>query len=78
MVLRKIVLATCAATAFAVLAGCGGGSTDAPAAGGVPGGGGTTGGTTGGSTGGSGGGTTTIQGISTPASVAVVTATNAN
>jgi len=56
------VRGACIAAVFAALAGCGGGSSTA--------------GNSGGQSGGSGG--TTIQGIATPSSVAVVTANNAN
>lgn len=56
------------ATLVAMLAACGGGSdstVDSSTGGGSSGGGG-------------GGGTATIEGIATPSSVSVVTATNAN
>ena len=59
---RKFARGACIAAVFAALAGCGGGSSTA--------------GSSGGQSGGSGG--TTIQGIATPSSVAVVTANNAN
>ena len=70
MTLKKVVRATAVTAALGMLAGCGGSNSASTAAGA---GSGT------GSNGGSGGGNTqTIQGIATPESVAVVTATNAN
>lgn len=73
----KAVLVMCVAAALGALPGCGGGSSAATT---TTGGGGlsTGSGVTGGTAGGSGGGTTTIQGIATPSSVSVVTATNVN
>ena len=73
MMWRKLMGGACVAALFGLLAGCGGSSTTAAnAAGGSQSSGG-------GSQTGSGGGTTsTIQGIATPSSVSVVTATNSN
>jgi len=65
---RRVMSGTCVAAVLGVLAGCGGSA--APAASTTNGSGGTTNG--------SGGTTSTIQGIATPSSVAVVTATNSN
>jgi hypothetical protein len=67
MTLKKTVPAAALAAAITLLAGCGSNST-ATTAGTGPGG----------QTGGTGGNTPTIQGVATPESVAVVTATNAN
>jgi hypothetical protein len=66
---RKVLSGACVAAVFGLLAGCGGSSS-------TTGGGQTSG--SGGSQAGSGGTTTTIQGIATPSSVSVVTATNSN
>ena len=66
--LKRIAHAACVVAAFGFLTGCGGSST---AAGNAAGG-------SGGNPGGSGGTTTTIEGIATPSSVAVVTANNSN
>ncbi|MDB6090947.1 MAG: hypothetical protein JWN85_3731 [Gammaproteobacteria bacterium] len=70
MIFRKLVSGVCVAAAVGFLAACSGGS---PAA--NTGGGQSTGGST---SGGGGGGTQAIQGVATPSSVSVVTATNAN
>jgi len=64
----RMLSGACVAAVFGLLAGCGGSSTTAANT--------TNGG--GGSQTGSGGTTTTIQGIATPSSVSVVTATNSN
>jgi hypothetical protein len=67
MMWRKVLSGACVAALFGLLAGCGGGSsTAASSAGGIPtaGGGGTT--------------SPPVQGIATPSSVSVVTATNSN
>jgi len=64
---RRVLSGACVAAVFGLLAGCGGSST--PAA--------NTNGSAGSQTG-SGGTTATIQGIATPSSVSVVTATNSN
>jgi hypothetical protein len=66
---RKVLSGACVAAVFGLLAGCGGNSSTTS--------GGQTSGT-GGSQTGNGGTTSTIQGIATPASVSVVTATNSN
>jgi hypothetical protein len=66
---RRVVSGVCVAAVFGLLAGCGGSSVAA--------GGSQTSGN-GGSQSGSGGSTPTIQGIETPSSVSVVTATNSN
>jgi hypothetical protein len=71
--LRTIMRAASVAAACIVLAGCGGSST--PSSTGSSGGG-TVGGTQGGDNGGNP--PEIIQGVATPSSVAVVTATNAN
>jgi hypothetical protein len=65
MMWRKVLGSACVAAVFGLLAGCGG-SSSANTAGGSPAG--------------SGGGTTSppVQGIATPSSVSVVTATNSN
>jgi hypothetical protein len=76
--LKPIVRAATVTTAVILLTGCGGSSTAANTG---TGGNGTVGGTSGGTggTGGTGGNPPeTIQGVATPSSVAVVTATNAN
>jgi len=73
MMWRKVVGGACVAAVFGLLAGCGGSSV---AAGSTAGGSQSSG--NGGSQTGSGGSTPTIQGIETPSSVAVVTATNSN
>jgi hypothetical protein len=66
MMWRKILGGACVAAVFGLLAGCGGSSATAAN-------------TAGGSPTGSGGGTPpTVQGIATPSSVSVVTATNSN
>jgi hypothetical protein len=66
MMLRKVLCGACVAVVFGVLAGCGGSSTAVTN-------------TTGGSQpSGNGGTTPAIQGIATPSSVSVVTATNSN
>jgi hypothetical protein len=70
MMWRKVLCGACVAAVFGLLAGCGGSSATAAGGSQTSGGGSQTG---------SGGGTTpTIQGIETPSSVAVVTATNSN
>ena len=62
---RKVMGGACVAAVFGLLAGCGGSSATAA--------------NTGGSQSGNGGGTTPpVQGIATPSSVSVVTATNSN
>ncbi|MFL6605511.1 MAG: hypothetical protein ACJ8R9_29825 [Steroidobacteraceae bacterium] len=66
---RKVLSGAFVVAVFGLLAGCGGNSSTTS--------GGQTSGT-GGSQTGSGGTTATIQGIATPASVSVVTATNSN
>lgn len=71
MMWRKVLGGACVAALFGLLAGCGGSSATVANTGGSQ----STG--NGGSQTGSGGGTT-IQGIATPSSVAVVTATNSN
>lgn len=74
---RAFCRALSVATLVAMLAGCGGGSdsaADASTGGGSSGG---AGGSGGGSSGG-GGDTAAIEGVATPSSVSVVTATNAN
>jgi len=72
MSLRSWFHGLCIAVMFGMLVGCGGsGSSTASTAGGSSTGGSSTGGS-------SSGGTTPIQGIATPQSVSVVTATNAN
>ena len=65
MMWRKVMGGACVAAVFGLLAGCGGSSSVN---------------TSGGSPTGSGGGTTSppVQGIATPSSVSVVTATNSN
>ena len=73
MMWRRVVGGFCVAAVFGVLAGCGGSSV---AAGNAAGGSQTSG--DGGSQTGSGGTTPPIQGIATPSSVSVVTATNSN
>jgi hypothetical protein len=67
MMWRKVLGGACVAAVFGLLAGCGGNSATAASTGG-------------GSPTGSGGGTTSppVQGIATPSSVSVVTATNSN
>jgi hypothetical protein len=63
---RKVMGGACVAAVFGLLAGCGGSSATAANTGG-------------GSQSGNGGGTTPpVQGIATPSSVSVVTATNSN
>ena len=63
---RRFLSGGCVAAVFGLLAGCGGSAA-------------TSANTAGGSQTGSGGGSTpTIQGIATPSSVSVVTATNSN
>jgi hypothetical protein len=70
MTLKKVIRATAVNAAVVMLTGCGGSNSANITAGAGPGTG---------SNSGSGGGTTqTIQGIATPESVAVVTATNTN
>lgn len=70
MTLKKTVRGAALAAAITLLAGCGSNSAGPTA-------GTSSGGQTGG-TGGTGGNTQTIQGVATPESVAVVTATNTN
>jgi hypothetical protein len=66
MMWRKVLGGACVAAVFGLLAGCGGSSATAANTGG-------------GSQSGNGGGTTPpVQGIATPSSVSVVTATNSN
>jgi hypothetical protein len=65
---RRVLSGACVAAVFGLLAGCGGSST--PAANTTSG--------SGGSQTGSGDTTAAIQGIATPSSVSVVTATNSN
>ncbi|HEV7442853.1 MAG TPA: hypothetical protein VGO18_09680 [Steroidobacteraceae bacterium] len=66
MMWRKVMGGACVAAVFGLLAGCGGSSATAANTGG-------------GSQSGNGGGTTPpVQGIATPSSVSVVTATNSN
>jgi hypothetical protein len=66
MMWRKVVGGACVAAVFGLLAGCGGSSATAANTGD-------------GSQSGNGGGTTPpVQGIATPSSVSVVTATNSN
>jgi hypothetical protein len=65
MMWRRVVGGVCVAAVFGFLAGCGGSSVAA-------------GNAAGGSQTGSGGSTPAIQGIATPSSVSVVTATNSN
>jgi hypothetical protein len=71
---RKFLGCACVAVVFGVLAACGGSSTTAA----NTAGGSQTSGNGGNQTGSGGGTTPPIQGIATPSSVSVVTATNSN
>jgi len=73
MMWRRVLSGACVAAVFGLLAGCGGSSV---AAGNAANGSQTSG--NGGSQTGNGGTTPPIQGIATPSSVSVVTATNSN
>lgn len=74
MMWRRVLGGACVAAVFGALAGCGGSSAAAGSTAGVS----QTSGNAGSQTGSGGGTAPPIQGIATPSSVSVVTATNSN